>query len=104
MHQLGTKFQVVEESHIPIPDILLCVPWRHHTVIVHKSESIEKACLDRIVHKAIKYALSGESLRKSINFAADTEDRQRTERISPELVNGYRPEYAGNFALKKKRL
>ena len=31
---------------------------------------------------------------KSINFANDTEDHQRTERISPELVNGYRPEYA----------
>ena len=30
---------------------------------------------------------------KSINFADDTEDHQRTERISPELVNGYRPEY-----------
>ena len=30
----------------------------------------------------------------SINFADDTEDHQRTERISPELVNGYRPEYA----------
>ena len=31
---------------------------------------------------------------KSINFANDTEDHQRTERISPELVNGNRPEYA----------
>ena len=30
---------------------------------------------------------------KSINFADDTEDHQRTERISPELVNGYAPEY-----------
>ena len=27
---------------------------------------------------------------KSINFAADTEDYQPSERISPELVNGYR--------------
>ena len=35
-------------------------------------------------------------MRKSINFADDTEDHQRTERISPELVNGYRPEYAIN--------
>ena len=28
------------------------------------------------------------------NHADDTEDYQLTERISPELVNGYRPEYA----------
>ena len=72
----------------------LATPYGHRA----KSESIEEACLDRIVHKAIKYALSGESLRKSINFAADTEDRQRTERISPELVNGYRPEYARTYS------
>ena len=31
--------------------------------------------------------------KKSINFAYDTEDQQRTERVSPELVNGYRPKY-----------
>ena len=31
---------------------------------------------------------------KNINFANDTEDHQQTERISPELANGYRPEYA----------
>ena len=42
----------------------------------------------------MKYALSGKSFRKNINFAYDTEDHQRTERISPELANGYRPEYA----------
>ena len=34
---------------------------------------------------------------KSINFADNTEDHQRTERISPELVNGYRPEYASEL-------
>lgn len=31
---------------------------------VFQSELIAEACLDRIVHKAIKFALSGESLRK----------------------------------------
>ena len=34
---------------------------------------------------------------KSINFADDTEGDQRTERISPELVNGYRAEYASEL-------
>ncbi len=61
---------------------------------VFQSELIAEACLDRIVHKAMNFSLSGESLRKNINFANDTEDHQRTERISPELVNEYRPEYA----------
>ena len=31
---------------------------------------------------------------KSINFADNAEDYQRTERISLELVSGYRLEYA----------
>ena len=31
---------------------------------VFQSELIAEACLDRIVHKAMKFALSGESLRK----------------------------------------
>lgn len=31
---------------------------------VFQSELIAEACLDRIVHKAIKFTLSGESLRK----------------------------------------
>ena len=33
---------------------------------------------------------SGENLKKSIYFA---DVHQRSERISPELENGYRPEY-----------
>ena len=39
--------------------------------------------------------------RPERDFANDTEDHQRTERISPELVNGYRPEYA-DFIDKEK--
>lgn len=31
---------------------------------------------------------------KVINFNDDIEDYQQTERISPELMNGYRLEYA----------
>ena len=49
---------------------------------------------DGIGRESERVELKGESLRKSINFAYDTEDQQRTERVSPELVNGYRPEYA----------
>lgn len=41
-------------SQLPIAD------WYN----VFQSELIAEACLDRIVHKAMKYALSGESLRK----------------------------------------
>lgn len=41
-------------SQLPVAD------WYH----VFQSELIAEACLDRIVHKAIKYCLTGESLRK----------------------------------------
>ena len=49
--------------------------------------------LDGIGRESERVEIKGDSLRKSINFAYDTEDQQRTERVSPELVNGYRPEY-----------
>ena len=61
---------------------------------VFQSELITEVCLERIVHKAMKFCLFGEGLRKSINFADNAEDYQRTERISLELVNRYRLEYA----------
>lgn len=41
-------------SQLPVAD------WYH----VFQSELIAEACLDRIVHKAMKYCLQGESLRK----------------------------------------
>ena len=42
-YQAGKKLQDVENSTIPMPDILLCVPWRHQTVIVSKCENIKTA-------------------------------------------------------------
>ena len=42
-YQAGKKIQDVENSTIPMPDILLCVPWRHQTVIVSKCENIKTA-------------------------------------------------------------
>jgi DNA replication protein DnaC len=41
-------------SQLPVPD------WYN----VFQSELVAEACLDRIVHKAMKFNLSGESLRK----------------------------------------
>ena len=42
-------------------------------------------CLDGIGRESERVELKGESLRKSINFAYDTEDQQRTERICSEI-------------------
>ena len=44
-YQAGKKLQEVENSITPMPDILLCVPWRHQTVIVSKCENIGTALL-----------------------------------------------------------
>ena len=67
LHQLGTKFQEVEESHIPIPDILLCVPWRHHTVIVQKCGTIQEAVFylkrvdsDNMSRSTLEHAIDGK--------------------------------------------
>lgn len=58
------KKALILASQLPVAD------WYN----VFQSELIAEACLDRLVHKAIKFDLKGESLRKSINFADDTED------------------------------
>ena len=59
-------------SQLPVAD------WYN----VFQCELIADACLDRIVHKAIRINLQGESLRKSINFAVEVNFHE-------DLVNGY---------------
>ena len=42
-YQAGKKLQEVENSTKPMLEILLCVPWRHQTVIVSKCDTINAA-------------------------------------------------------------
>ena len=67
LYQPGTKIQKTEESHIPIPEILLSVPWRHHTVIVQKCETIQEAVFylkrtvaDNMSRAALEHAIDGK--------------------------------------------
>lgn len=43
LYQVGTKLQIVENTTIQMPDILMLVPWRHQTVIVSKCDTIQVA-------------------------------------------------------------
>ncbi len=43
VHQAGGLLQKVDNSNTPMPEILLCVPWRHQTVIVSKCATINAA-------------------------------------------------------------
>ena len=43
LYQAGTKLQKVDNATIPMPEILLFVPWRHQTVIVSKCNTINAA-------------------------------------------------------------
>ena len=43
LYQAGTKLQKVDNATIPMPEILLFVPWRHQTVIVSKCDTINAA-------------------------------------------------------------
>lgn len=42
-YQTGKKLQEVENAAVPIPEILLSVPWRHQTIIVSKCDNISAA-------------------------------------------------------------
>ena len=56
--------QIIDDRHNRKATILASQLPMSDWYNVFQSELIAEACLDRIVHKAIKYALSGESLRK----------------------------------------
>lgn len=43
VHQLGGQFLNVDNASVPMPEILLRVPWRHQTLIVSKCKTVEKA-------------------------------------------------------------
>ena len=43
VYQAVRQLQKVENASTPIPEILLCVPWRHQTVIVSKCATINAA-------------------------------------------------------------
>jgi DNA replication protein DnaC len=51
---------IILSSQLPVAD------WYG----LFQSEMIAEACLDRLVHKAIRFELKGDSLRKNINFAS----------------------------------
>ena len=42
-YQAGRKLENVENATIPMPEILLRVPWRHQTTIVSKCKTIQEA-------------------------------------------------------------
>ena len=58
--------QIIDDRHNRKATILASQLPMSDWYNVFQSELIAEACLDIIVHKAIKYALSGESLRKKV--------------------------------------
>ena len=49
LYQAGTKLQKVDNATIPMPEILLFVPWRHQTVIVSKCDTINAALFSSLL-------------------------------------------------------
>ncbi len=64
LYQAGTKFQKVDNAVTPIPEILLTVPWRHHTVIVSKCDTIAAAMF--YLNKVVEGNMSRNELEYSV--------------------------------------
>ncbi len=64
LYQAGTKFQKVDNADTPIPEILLTVPWRHHTVIVSKCDTIAAAMF--YLNKVVEGNMSRNELEYSV--------------------------------------
>ena len=63
-YQAGRKLQKLENASTQIPDILLLVPWRHHTVIVSKCDTIQAALF--YLNKVIEGNMSRAELEHAI--------------------------------------
>lgn len=64
LYQAGTKLQKVDNADTPIPEILLTVPWRHHTVIVSKCDTIAAAMF--YLNKVVEGNMSRNELEYSV--------------------------------------
>lgn len=63
-YQLGKKMAQVENSVLPMPEILQFVPWRHQTVIVSKCNTIQAALF--YLNKVIEGNMSRAELEHAI--------------------------------------
>lgn len=43
LYQAGTKMVEVENATVPMPEMLMRIPWRHHISIISKCESVGEA-------------------------------------------------------------
>ncbi len=64
VHQAGGQLQKVDNADTPIPEILLTVPWRHHTVIVSKCDTIAAAMF--YLNKVVEGNMSRNELEYSV--------------------------------------
>lgn len=58
---------------------------------IFSNEMLAEACLDRIVHKAIRFTLKGDSMRKKYDIFAMS---NKGGRVSPDYLADIAPEYA----------
>lgn len=65
LYQVGTKLQEVDNARTPIPEIFLCVPWKHHTVIVSKCTTISAALF--YLNKVVEGNLSRAELENIVS-------------------------------------
>lgn len=64
-YQAGKKIQTIENTKIPMPEILLRVPWRHQTYIVSKCKNIKAAVF--YLNKVIEGNMSRTELEHIID-------------------------------------
>lgn len=64
VYQAGRQLQKVDNANTPIPEILLCVPWRHQTVIVSKCDTINAALF--YLNKVIEGNMSRTELENAV--------------------------------------
>ncbi len=71
-YQAGRKLHEVEYASVKMPEILLCVPWRHQTVIVAKCKTISAAMF------YLKRVMDGNMSRTELEFAIKSQLYEHT--------------------------
>lgn len=82
VHQAGGLLQKVDNSNTPMPEILLCVPWRHQTVIVSKCATINAAMF--YLNKVVE----GNMSRTELEHVIKAQLYEHTSKAADELLRG----------------
>lgn len=103
VHQAGRQLEKASKESSELPEILKFVPWRHHTVIISKCDTIQSALFyiikvieGNLSRNELEYAIDAnlfEHAGKSLNNFAETLPQPQNELANEIVKDPYNLEF-----------